>query len=173
MISRDSVITLAWMKLGEQSQVYNGNITDRQKVAEMLFDSIIRNVAIDANFLFNSRKVSLNKNITPTNEDGEFRYNIPVDYLNKIWMSDTKARFEHEFIYSEQDNLQMAYCYKIPLSEIPEFMEDYLVSSLAYKLSLAYETFNGKVSFMASEVAEDREKILKMEGLPFGVAGRE
>ncbi|MGL5594099.1 MAG: hypothetical protein ACRDDH_09210 [Cetobacterium sp.] len=172
MISKDDVITLAWMKLGEQSQMYNGNITDRQRVAEYLFNSVIRNIASDENFLFNSRKITLSKNINPTNSDGEFRYNIPVDFLNKIWMSDPTARFEHEFIYSNADGLQLAYCYKLPLTEFPDYLEDYLVSSLAYKLSLAYETFNSKVGLAAQEVEDEKARILKMEGLPFGIAGR-
>lgn len=172
MISKDDVITLAWMKLGEQSQMYNGNITDRQKVAEYLFNAVIRNIASDANFLFNSRKVTLSKNVNQTNEDGEYRYNIPVDFLNKIWLSDPLARFQHEFIYSNDENLQMAYCFKMPLTEFPDYLEDYLVNRLAYKLALAYETFNSKVGLVGQEAEEEKARILKMEGLPFGIAGR-
>lgn len=172
MISKDNVITLAWMKLGEQSQMYNGNITDRQKVADFLFDSVVRGVAFDENFLFNSKKVKLGKNLNPKNDDDEFRYNVPVDFLNKIWLSDPTARFEHEYIYSTSETLQMAYCYKLPLSEFPDYLESYLVSALAYKLALAYETFNSKIGLIAEELEIEKARILKMEGLPFGIVGR-
>lgn len=172
MLSRDNIITLAWMKLGEQAQMYNGNITDRQRVGEFLLDAVIRNIASDENFLFNSRKVSLEKNSNPTNEDGEIRYNIPVDFLNKIWLSDTKARFEHEFIISEQEDVKMVYCYRLAFSEFPDYLEDYLVNSLAYKLCLAYETFSAKLGIITQEVVDEKARILKMEGLPFGIAGR-
>lgn len=169
MINKDNVITLAWMMLGEQSQTYNGNITDRQKIAEYLFDAVIRSVASDENFLFNSRKIALSKNLNPTNEDGEIRYNIPVDFLNKIWLSDPKARFENEFIYSEEDDLKMAYCYKLQLSEFPDYLENYLVLSLAYRLAMAYETFASRVGTIASSLDYEVARISKMEGLPFGI----
>ncbi|MGL6024549.1 MAG: hypothetical protein ACRCZ9_03920 [Fusobacteriaceae bacterium] len=167
MISKDNVITLAWLTIGEQSQMYNGNITDRQKVAEFLLDAVIRNTASDTNFLFNSKKIKLHKNADEINYDGDFRYNIPVDFLNKIWLSDVEARFEHEFIYSKSDDLEMAYCYSLPLSEFPDYMETYLTVELGKKLCVAYDTFNNKLSYLLEMSEDEKARILKMEGLPF------
>lgn len=169
MLSRDNIIGFAWLKIGEQNNLYNSNTTERNRIAELLLDKIIRNLAADTSFLFNSRKIALEKNSNDKNDFGENRFNIPVDFLNKIQISDRNARFEHEFIYSTSDSVDLTYCYDIQFTEIPMYMENYITISLALALAESYDSFNSKIPYLREELLREQIRVLNMEGLPYSI----
>lgn len=169
MIQKSNVVNLAFLKLGEQNQLYNINITDRVKIAELLFDEVIRDIAVDTNFMFNARTVELTKNLKDTNSRGEFRYNKPTDYLNRVWISDRLARIENEFIYSKENSLEMCYCYKMALSDYPDNILSYIVTSLAIRLAEAFDSYYEKIPRLEKERLEMIGKLVVSEGLPFEI----
>ncbi len=169
MIEKNRIINLAFLKLGEQNQLYNINITDRTKIADTLFDDIINEIAIDTNFTFNARTIKLTLNLTDKNYRGEYRYNKPTDYLNRIWISDKNARIENEFIYSNQENLEMCYCFKMSLSDYPNYIQPYIVIKLAIRLAEAFDTYYSKIPRLESEKIDLMNKIIVSEGLPFEI----
>lgn len=169
MLNKSNIINLAFLKLGEQNQLYNINISDRIKIAEVLFDEVIREIAIDTNFTFNARTVNLTLNLQETNSRGEFRYNRPTDYLNRIWISDRKARIENEFIYSTEGSLEMCYCYKMDLSDYPDYIIPYVTTCLAIKLAEAFDSYYEKIPRLEAQKLDITNKILVSEGLPFEI----
>ena len=60
-LNKDEIIQLAFLKLGEQHQLYHNNISDRLLIAEQLFNDIIVDLGSDATFTFNSRTIKLDK----------------------------------------------------------------------------------------------------------------
>ena len=114
MLDRGNIIESAFLKLGEVGQIYSDNRTEQYEVAGKLLDNILETVALDTDFLFNATTVNLNKNINSSNDFGEYRYNIPNDFLTIIRYSDN-MKFEGEFIYSTNENLNITYCRKIEL----------------------------------------------------------
>lgn len=169
MIEKNKIINLAFLKLGEQNQLYNINITDRMKIADTLFEDIIDEIATDTNFTFNARTVNLTLNLQEQNFRGEYRYNKPVDYLNRIWISDKNARIENEFIYSTTQNLEMCYCYKMNLSDYPMYIKPYIVVKLAIRLAEAFDTYYSKIPRLEAERLDIMNKIIVSEGLPFTI----
>lgn len=169
MIEKNNVILLAWLKLGEQNQLYNNNITDRMTIASTLFDDVIDDIAVDAQFSFNSKTVQLTKNLNSKNSRGEYRYNKPNDYLSTIWISDLSSRMENEFFYSTEESLELCYCYKMPLTEYPPYVKKYIVLSLAIRLAEAFDIYENKIPKLLAEKIDMCNNILTNEGLPFGV----
>lgn len=169
MIEKNKIINLAFLKLGEQNQLYNINITDRMKIADTLFEDIIEEIATDTNFTFNARTINLTLNLKEKNSRGEYRYNKPIDYLNRIWISDKMARIENEFIYSIQDKLEMCYCYKMNLSDYPLYIKQYIVNKLAIRLAEAFDTYYDKIPRLEAERIDIMNKIIVSEGLPFEI----
>ena len=168
MLNKDRIIQLAWLKIGDQNQYYNGNITETQQVASMLFDSIIDEIAMETIFLFNATTVVLNKNLAPSEGD-YFRFNLPVDYLSKVRCSDRLARFEGEYIYSNEDTLELTYCRELPLSEYPDYLQKYLTIELAIRLSEAYRTLSDSKQMLMAERQTEVNRISTLEGLPFTI----
>ncbi len=169
MISKDTIISLAWLKIGEQNQLYNVNMTERQKIADMLLANIFKNVATDTTFLFNAKTVRLNQNLEGKNFRGENRFNRPVDFLSKVWTSDRTARVENEFIYSKDEELDMMYCAQISVTEFPDYLEPYLIARLAVSLCEAYDTFRDKLQYVHQQMIEERNKLVVNEGAPFQI----
>lgn len=169
MLEKNNIIHLAWYKLGEQNQLYNNNITDRMKIASILFDDVVDEIAIDATFSFNARTVKLTKNLNEKNYRGEYRYNKPNDYLSTVWISDRLARIENEFFYSEQDSLELCYCFKMNLSEYPDYIKKYIVVSLAIRLAEAFSIYENKIPKLMGEKLDCMNNIIANEGLPFPI----
>ena len=169
MLEKNNIIELAWLKLGEQNQLYNNNITDRMKIASVLFDDVINDIAIDSQFSFNSRTIKLNKNLNDTNIRGEFRYNKPPDYLSTIWISDKMARIENEFFYSLEDNLELCYCFKMNLTEYPDYIRKYVIISLSIRLAEAFNIYENKIPKLFGEKLDAMNNIMTNEGLPFPI----
>lgn len=169
MLERAKIIDLAWLKLGEQNQLYNINITDRIAIANNLFDEVMDEIATDANFMFNAKTIKLNLNLIPKNDRGEYRYNRPVDYLNRIWLSDRTARIEGEFIFSNENELWLCYCYNMEFADYPESIKKLISLKLAHKLAQAYDIYYDKLPRLEGQIRDETNKLLVSEGLPFPI----
>lgn len=164
MLDRGNIIESAFLKLGEVGQIYSDNRTEQYEVAGKLLDNILETVALDTDFLFNATTVNLNKNINSTNDFGEYRYNIPNDFLTIIRYSDN-MKFEGEFIYSTNENLNITYCRKIAIEEYPQYMKNYLIYKLSVELCNTYSAYSDKLSTMHGYLSDERTKIMNNEGL--------
>lgn len=169
MLDKQEIIDLAFLKLGEHNNLYHTNITDRLKIASLLFDEVIKELATDATFMFNSRTIRLNKNLHETNYRGEYRYNKPNDYLTRVWCSDRHARIESEYIYSKEDNLELCYCYTMPLNDYPMYLRKLIIPKLAKKLAETYDGYYQKIPLLQTEIMDETNKILITEGIPFQI----
>ncbi len=164
MLDRGNMIESAFLKLGEVGQIYSDNRTEQYEVAGKLLDNILETVALDTDFLFNATTVNLNKNINSSNDFGEYRYNIPNDFLTIIRYSDN-MKFEGEFIYSTNDSLNITYCRKIAIEEYPQYMKNYLIYKLSVELCNTYSAYSDKLSAMHWYLSDERTKIMNNEGL--------
>lgn len=168
MLNKDNIITMAWFRLGDQNQMYNSNLTERQKVAGMLFEQVRRELATDTTFLFNAVTVTLTKNLN-TREGEYYRYNLPADFISKVRCSDREVRFEGEYIYSTSDTIELTYCRELPLSEYPDSLEKLFIVNLALKLADSYLTLKENAPQLLMEKVEEMNKIVTREGLPFTI----
>ena len=50
---KDDIIDRSLLNLGENTIIYNSNLTDQKAIASSLFDNIIRSMCLDENFMFN------------------------------------------------------------------------------------------------------------------------
>ena len=164
MLDRGNIIESAFLKLGEVGQIYSDNRTEQYEVAGKLLDNILETVALDTDFLFNATTVNLNKNINSSNDFGEYRYNIPNDFLTLVRYSDN-MKFEGEFIYSTNESLNITYCRKIAIEEYPQYMKNYLIYKLSVELCNTYSAYSDKLSAMHGYLSDERTKIMNNEGL--------
>lgn len=164
MLDRGNIIESAFLKLGEVGQIYSDNRTEQYEVAGKLLDNILETVALDTDFLFNATTVNLNKNINSTNDFGEYRYNIPNDFLTIIRYSDN-MKFEGEFIYSTNASLNITYCRKIAIEEYPQYMKNYLIYKLSVELCNTYSAYSDKLNTMHGYLSDEKTKIMNNEGL--------
>ena len=164
MLDRGNIIESAFLKLGEVGQIYSDNRTEQYEVAGKLLDNILETVALDTDFLFNATTVNLNKNINSSNDFGEYRYNIPNDFLTLVRYSDN-MKFEGEFIYSTNENLNITYCRKIAIEEYPQYMKRYLIYELAVELCNTYSAYENKLNTMHGYLSDEKIKIMNNEGL--------
>ena len=164
MLDRGNIIESAFLKLGEVGQIYSDNRTEQYEVAGKLLDNILETVALDTDFLFNATTVNLNKNINSSNDFGEYRYNIPNDFLTIIRYSDN-MKFEGEFIYSTNASLNITYCRKIAIEEYPQYMKNYLIYKLSVELCNTYSAYSDKLTTMHGYLSDEKSKIMNNEGL--------
>jgi hypothetical protein len=164
MLDRGNIIELAFLKLGEVGQIYSDNRTEQYEVTEKLLDDILQTVALDTDFLFNATTVSLTKNINSQNEFGQYRYNIPNDFLTIIRYSDN-MKIEGEFIYSANESLNITYCRAIAIEEYPVYMKNYILLKLAVELCNTYSAYGDKLTLMHGYLSDEKIKIMNNEGL--------
>lgn len=164
MLDRGNIIELAFFRLGETVQIYSDNMTEKHKIAEKLLENVVETLAMDTDFLFNATTVKLEKNINSKNDYGEYRYNIPHDFLSLIRYTDN-MRMEREFVYSKNENLSITYCRKITIEEFPNYMKNYLVYKLAVELCGAYSAYIEKIDSMQTYLNSEMIKIKNSEGL--------
>lgn len=159
-MDRGEIIKQAFLKVGDNN-AFNDNKGDKYQVADGLLDMIIKNIAIETDFLFNAITVRLT--IVGQNELGENKFNIPIDFLNIIQGNDD-FRIEGEFIYSKSSNLYIQYCRKIDLTEVPENMFNIIVIYLAKEISLAFNAYNSRYPFLQQQFNEEKRKIVYQQG---------
>ena len=159
-MDRGEIIKQAFLKVGDNN-AFNDNKGDKYQVADGLLDMIIKNIAIETDFLFNTITVKLTT--VGQNELGENKFNIPIDFLNII-QGNNDFRIEGEFIYSKSTDLYIQYCRKIDLTEIPEHMFNITVMYLAKEISLAFNAYNSRYPFLQQQFNEEKRKIVYQQG---------
>lgn len=162
MLSRDSVISTALLKLGEVS-VFNDNRSEEYKIADKLLNNVIENIASRNDFLFNSKTVEL----TTTGKDpvtNENIFNIPIDFLNKISFIDNKdARLEAEFIYSNSERVKLQYCRKVNFNEFPNYLFNYIVYALSTEIAETYSVYNDRLGMLNTRLEQERTNIYTIQ----------
>lgn len=163
MLSRDRIISTALLKLGEVS-VYNDNRSEVYSIANSLLNNVLDTIASRNDFLFNSTTTKLT--VYGKDEDGEVIYNIPVDFLNKIEFVNGSGRIENEFIYSNDENLELRYCRKINFNEFPDYLFNYLVYALATDMTETYNQYTDRLSILNTRLEQERNNIYAIEFTP-------
>lgn len=167
-LDKGDIISTMFLRLGKNT-AYNDDKSEQYIIAEELLDSIVDRVGKDTSFLFNSITTKLTKN--GTNDFGENRFNLPIDYLNIIRAS-ADYRLENEFLYSQENEISIQYCRKIILSEFPDNLKDYIILSLCQDMSLAFNAYQDRYALFYEEVKKERKRIINQQGFnftPFGV----
>lgn len=159
-MDRGEIIKQAFLKV-EDNNAFNDNKGDKYQVADGLLDMIIKNIAIETDFLFNA--ITLKLTTVGQNELGENKFNIPIDFLNII-QGNNDFRIEGEFIYSKSTDLYIQYCRKIDLTEVPEHMFNIIVIYLAKEISLAFNAYNSRYLFLQQQFNEEKRKIVYQQG---------
>lgn len=165
MLNKSGIIRKALLKVGEVGS-YNDNKSDVYKIADVLLSGILDDLGAREDFLFNSRTSILDLNSQTTNEFGEFRYNIPSDFLNKIRFIEGDARIENEFIYSFDDRVVLRYCFKAYYSDYPDYLYKYLVYALAVELSESFNQYRENLKIMNVRLQEETIKIYNLQFVP-------
>ena len=159
-MDRGEIIKQAFLKVGDNN-AFNDNKGDKYQVADGLLDMVIKNIAIETDFLFNAITVKLTT--VGKNELEENKFNIPIDFLNII-QGNNDFRIEGEFIYSKSTDLYIQYCRKIDLTEVPENMFNIIVVYLAKEISLAFNAYNSRYPFLQQQFNEEKRKIVYQQG---------
>lgn len=165
MIDKSKITEMAIVRLGEVGTIYNDNRSEIYKVAEKLLDNIIDTIAVDNNFLFNATTIKLNKSLQEKNILGEYRYNLPIDFLNIIRAKG--CRIEGEFIYSKDEEAIITYCRKMSLQEFPDYLTNLLIYNLASVLCDAYSAYSDRKTLMLSYYNREVQRVMNIEGLRF------
>lgn len=163
MILRDQIIRNVLRQLGEV-QVYNANTSDIYNYVKDILNDVINHIAYRADFKFNSTTAKLT--IVGTNDLGENRFNIPIDFLNKIQFVNGRARIEGEFVYSTNDEVYLRYCRNIDLAEYPDYMENIIMLLTALRVAESYATYSDKLQILDTRVNEEIQRIYRLEYEP-------
>jgi hypothetical protein len=161
MIDREKTITASFFKLGETFGTYNDNRTKMTQIATILFENLLEKIGSNNNFLYNATKV---KPPLRQEDDGIFKYNLPTDFLSLIYSSE-KSNIIGEYIFSEQEDLEITYCRTLPLLEIPNYMKEYITLSLALEIAQAVSAYENKIPLLQKSITSERIRISSMEGL--------
>ena len=137
-----------------------------------MLDDFYKNIATDTTFLFNAITVKLTS--TGQNQQGEYRYNIPIDCLNIINCQNSSKglenyREEGEFIYSTSGELFIHYCKKLDFEELPDKLFNLLTYGLARELSLAFNAYNDRFQIMDAKYQEEERNIIYQQGFSHNV----
>lgn len=159
-MDKGSIIKQAFLLLGDNN-VFNDNKNDKYKVADGLLSSILKTVAVETDFLFNATTTKLTS--IGTNELGENRFNVPIDFLNII-KGNEKFRLEGEFLYSKSNELFIQYCREIPLQEYPENMFGVISVILARDMALSFNSYNNRYPLLQQKLEEEKRKIMYEQG---------
>lgn len=183
MLERGYIIEQALITVGNITD-YNDNRSASYQMASKLLDAIVDKTCKNNEFNFCSTTVTLTESVV-SSETGEYCYNIPEDFLGikKSIQLNTRTPFrvesirelvnssnkislrvEGEYIYSYENPLKLNYVRKIPLSEFPPYMEDYLIKALAVRLAQALPAFADKLPLLKQELKEEKADVTLSEG---------
>jgi len=186
MIEKGNVISNALTRLGNISD-YNDDRSRTYQATDSILPLVLQKVCSDTSLNFSVSKVKLTQ--YDKEVDGEYRFNLPVDFLgiakrpkqrrsvsNRIipvsmemaFAQRETMRLQGEFIYSEKSEITLYYNKKLPLSEFPDYMFDYITWKLATEMALMYPQFTERLQYCELKATEALYDIQKAEGL--GVA---
>lgn len=142
MLNKGSIISRILTKLGN-TRSYNDDKSAEYKVCANLYEVEIKQMKLNKRFLFNATTIYLTYADRNRNSNGEFKYNLPNNFLNIVSVAGT-GRQEGAFFFSPDQNLQITYCKDIPNNDIPDYMENYLVGKVGFEMSMAYSQYQAK-----------------------------
>lgn len=163
MLLRNNLIRQALRQLGEV-EAYNANTSDIYNYVKDILDDVLNHIAYRVDLRFNSVTSKLTQ--VGQNELGEYRYNLPIDFLNKIQFVGTYARLEGEFVYSDSDEVFLRYCRNIDLSEYPDYMENIVMLLTALRVAESYSTYSDKLEVLNTRVEQEIQRIYRLEFSP-------
>lgn len=192
MLERGQIIELALITVGNITD-YNDNRSNIYQLATKLLDSIADSVCKSNEFNFPSTTVQLTVSELDTNT-GEHRYNIPEDFLGikKKPIVNTRTpftvesvrslvrgnkpidlRLEGEYIYSYSNPLILNYVRRLPLTEFPEYIKDYLVLMLAVKLAQTIPMYADRLPYLEIKLNYEKNNVILAEGsaIPLNLKG--
>ncbi|MGL5058189.1 MAG: hypothetical protein ACRC6A_12595 [Fusobacteriaceae bacterium] len=163
MILRNEVVRNVLRQLGEV-EAYNANTSDIYNYVQEIFNDVLDHVAYRVDFKFNSTTVKLTS--VGKNELDENKFNLPIDFLNKLTFVDVIGRIEGEFVYSDSAEVFLRYCRKIDLSEYPDYMKSILVLLTALRVAESYNTYSDRVQLLNTRAEEEITRIYNIEFQP-------
>ncbi|MFA6708391.1 MAG: hypothetical protein WCR79_01680 [Fusobacterium sp.] len=163
MINKDGIIQSALRQVGEVTS-YNDNRSETYRLTDGILDEIVKNLAIRTDLKFNANTIKLSS--YGRNELGETLYNLPVDFYNKLSFLGKEARLEGEFIISNEEELYLRYCRKLPLSEFPDYMEKTLVYMTSLQLAENDNAFSDRVQLLNARLEQELKRVYTMEYSP-------
>lgn len=182
-MEKGQIIEQALTRIGSNTY-YNDNSSDIFKEATKILEQLTRNICKSNEFRF----PALTETLTQSGTDdatGEYRYNIPTGFLGvaqqprkikpvgyKIQsireLTDVRHvpnfRIEGEYIYSTEKPLVLSYVRNISLTEFPDYMEEFVILSLALKLAIALPSYRDFIGLIKSELEVERINAQLCEG---------
>lgn len=161
MLSKGNIIEKILIRLGN-TRSYNDDMSREYQVCSNLYEQVIKDMMINNRLLFNAVTVPLNYADRTRNKDGEYKYNLPLGFLNLISISGV-GRIEGYFIFSPEENLEMTYCKDVPNNTIPDYMEEYITGLVGVEMCLAYAQYQPKIGIFQAMVQEEEIALNRVE----------
>lgn len=164
MLQIDKIVRNVLRQLGEV-QVYNDNKSEIYNYVKDILGDVLDHVATRDDLKFNSITAKLTK--SGKDEDtGENRFNLPIDFMNKIQFIGAYARIEGEFVYSTEDELILRYCRTIAIHEYPDYMEHAVMLMTAVRVAESYSTYQDRLELLNVRLTEEINRIYNLEFEP-------
>lgn len=192
MIDKGRIISFALLRLGNVND-YNDDRSNTYEACDKILPSILESICSDTSLNFAVSKAKLTQYEEAEDETGEYKFNLPADFLGISKRAKLKrsvsseiipvsvemgyasssitrnsTRLQGEFIYSYSPEITLYYVKKIPLSEFPTYMFDYITWKLATEMALLYPSFTERLGYCETKAKEALYEVQKLEG--FGVA---
>lgn len=182
-LQRGQIIQTALLKLGNVND-YNDTRSKKYRACEAMMNSVIEQVCSDNSFRFQSTTVRLTS-FDISKETGEYILNLPQDfagvqlrvkrpktvgkYPERLGTlvddrTTTNYRIQGEFIYSDTEVVTLNYVRKLQLSEIPLYMQQYIVLVMAKELCLMYPEYNDRLVYIERSIQQERANVQMREG---------
>lgn len=182
MLERGNIIEQALLKVGNITD-YNDNRSDIYKVADTLLNNVVDKACKSNEFSFNTTTVILTQ-VGKDEITGEYRYNIPEDFLGlkKKLISNApipfgiesvaqlahssrrqNLRLQGEYIYSYNNPLRLNYARKMILTEIPEYMQEYLILELAKSLCMSIRMYADSLPAIDAYIKAEKTNVILAE----------
>lgn len=182
-MEKGRIVEQALTRIGSNTY-YNDNSSDVFKEASKILDQITRNICKSNDFRFPALTETLTQSgINSTT--GEYKYNIPTGFLGVAQQPklirpvgygiqsikqltnmgfSQKFRIEGEYIYSTEKPLNLSYVRNINLNEFPDYMEEYVILSLALKLAIAFPSYRDFIGLIKNELETEKINSQLCEG---------
>lgn len=183
MILKGNVIEQALLNLGNISD-YNDTRSKTYQAAEVTLKNVCKEICRDTAFRFQQTTVNLTKYVV---DDivGQNRFNLPSDFLGigiipkkpsvitaypmpiqSIAGLRTKKdfRLQGNYIYSNKEVVRFNYVRNLPLEDMPEYLESYIIWKLAKTLALQFQQYSDHYMLAQQKETEERTNALISEG---------
>lgn len=182
-LQQGKIIQQALLKVGNVND-YNDTRSKKYRACEAMMDGVIQQVCSDNTFRFQSTTVKLTY-FEISKDTGEYIFNLPQDfegmqlkpkrsktvgkYPERLSVMDNDRKFnnfriQNEFIFADTPKVVLNYVRRIPLTEIPMYMSEYLSLMLARELCLMYPEYNDRIVYIERRLKEEKANVSFREG---------